>query len=284
MFSLFEFSKAIKKVFIVLSMGIFIMLLMEYEVGAYLVTSLLGLGISIIIELCTGYGNKNSLYRIIALIATILIMVIVVMLAMYVYTSAQKPIIYLYPESTTEVNVSLGNPELLTCSYPKYNEKTGWSVIADPTGNLEYMVDGGQARNLYALYWEGKSKNNKCIHDDGFIVKGEDTAYFLEEKLGILGLNERETEEFIVYWLPQMESNKYNYIRFESMEEIDENMPLNITPRPDTTIRVMMDWCSISSERKANKLKERISEQELTTPVRTGFVAVEWGGSIINNH
>ena len=49
-----------------------------------------------------------------------------------------------------------------------------------------------------------------------------DVIKFLEEKLGILGLTEREAEEFIVYWLPLMEKNKYNYIRFETLEEINE--------------------------------------------------------------
>ena len=56
------------------------------------------------------------------------------------------------------------------------------------------------------------------VEKEGFIVKGEDTAKFLEEKLEILGLNEREAEEFIIYWLPKLEANKYNYIRFASVE------------------------------------------------------------------
>lgn len=30
-----------------------------------------------------------------------------------------------------------------------------------------------------------------------------------EEKLEILGLNYKETEEFIVYWLPKLEQNEY---------------------------------------------------------------------------
>lgn len=30
-----------------------------------------------------------------------------------------KPIIYLYPQETTEITVKLGNPEKITCSYPK---------------------------------------------------------------------------------------------------------------------------------------------------------------------
>ena len=32
-----------------------------------------------------------------------------------------KPIIYLYPEKTTEISVKLGKTENITCSYPKYN-------------------------------------------------------------------------------------------------------------------------------------------------------------------
>ncbi len=79
-----------------------------------------------------------------------------------------------------------------------------------------------------------------------------------------------------------MEDNKYNYIRFETREEIDYNMPLDITPKPDTLIRIVMDWCEIESEAEANKLRNSIREQELITPERTGFVAVEWGGSKIN--
>ena len=191
--------------------------------------------------------------------------------------STGKPIIYLYPEDTTNVHVSLGNPELILCSYPKYDIDKGWNVVAETNGNLKY----GDNKNLYALYWEGTSRFNKEIQDDGFIVKGEDTISFLEEKLAILGLNEREAEEFIVYWLPQMEDNKYNYIRFETREEIDYNMPLNITPQPDALIRIVMDWCEIDSESEADRLSHNIKEQELTTPKRAGFVAVEWGGSKI---
>ncbi len=103
----------------------------------------------------------------------------------------------------------------------------------------------------------------------------------MEEKLAKLGLTEREAEEFIVYWLPRLEDNKYNYIRFETKEEIDAKMPLNILPKPDTTIRIMMDWCAIDSELEARILQSKIKEQEIDTPERKGFVAVEWGGCMI---
>lgn len=72
-------------------------------------------------------------------------------------------------------------------------------------------------------------------------MKGTDVAEFLEDKLALLGLNEREAEEFIVYWLPKLQENKYNYIRFATMEEINENMPLKFSTEPDSLIRVLMN-------------------------------------------
>jgi hypothetical protein len=58
-----------------------------------------------------------------------------------------------------------------------------------------------------------------------------------------------------------MEDNEWNLIRFESKAEQDKNMPLNITPTPDTVIRVMMDWKAIDESID-------IPEQQLTTPER----------------
>lgn len=183
----------------------------------------------------------------------------------------KKPIIYLYPQTETKVTVKLGKEKNLLYTYPKYQNY--WEVLAKPNGDL---IDQKSGRSQYALYWEGKNikSYNKLEGKEGFIVKGEDTIKFLEEKLEILGLTEREANEFIIYWLPKMESNTYNYIRFQTKEEIEENMPLTITPTPDTIIRVMMEF-------KPLQEKIEVKEQKLTTPKREGFVAVEWGGTKI---
>ena len=180
----------------------------------------------------------------------------------------KKPIIYLYPQQETEVTVKVGNPQNLTHTYPKYENE--WKVLAKPNGDLKDLKTG---RNLYALYWEGINTVESNMNE-GFIVKGEDTIKFLEEKLEILGLNEREAEEFIVYWLPKLESNKYNFIRFQTEEEINNNMPLEITPKPDTVIRILMEFKGIEEP-------IQIQEQKLSTPQREGFTVVEWGGTEI---
>ena len=183
--------------------------------------------------------------------------------------TAYKPIIYLYPIEETEVTVQLLKANSITTSYPKYEES--WKVLAKPDGELRYLKSG---RELYALYYESENNIKIDVQKDGFVVKGEGVAEFLEEKLAILGLNPRETEEFIIYWLPKLESNKYNYIRFATEEEIYRNMPLEINPNPDSLIRVLMTY-------KGLEEPIEVEEQKLVTPERKGFVVVEWGGTEI---
>ena len=101
-------------------------------------------------------------------------------------------------------------------------------------------------------------------------MAGTDTAAFLEDALAQLGLTRREANEFIVYWLPQMQENPYNLIAFQS-DRYTQAAKLTIDPAPDTLLRVFMAW------KPLDKFME-ISAQSLTAPERTGFTAVEWGG------
>ena len=167
-----------------------------------------------------------------------------------------------------DITVKLLNEDKLSVSYPKYENY--WDVHAYPNGKL---IDNKTNREQYGLYWEGNNHYSN-ITNEGFIVKGEDTIKFLEEKLEILGLNERESDEFIIYWLPKLEKNKYNYIRFETKEEIDNYMGIEVNPKPDTIIRVNMDYKGLNH-------MINIKEQELEKVTRKGYTLVEWGGSEI---
>ena len=198
---------------------------------------------------------------------TVLFLLLIGGASLFEYVIDAKPIIYLYPTEQTEVTVKLGNPQNLTHTYPKYADK--WQVIAQPNGDL---TDIQTKRSLYALYWEGINHNQPDMKT-GFVVKGEDTISFLEEKLAVLGLNEREANEFIIYWLPRLESSPYNLIYFKTIAEQDKNMPLYISPKPDTVIRVMMAFKNLNAPIE-------VEEQVLPeTPQRNGFTVVEWGGT-----
>jgi hypothetical protein len=180
-----------------------------------------------------------------------------------------KPVIYLYPEKEMKINVSMDYTGKLTYTYPAY-PISGWNVTASPDGTL--INEKGQ--EYYALFWEGKPEK-PIKPTDGFVIEGSKTVAFLEEKLAQLGLNRREANEFIMFWMPQMENNNYNFIHFAS-SEYEAISKLNITPKPETVIRVMM-----LTQPLENKIE--IIQQDIT-PLkieRKGYTVVEWGGSIL---
>lgn len=182
-----------------------------------------------------------------------------------VYSGA-KPVIYLYPENRTEVSVKLTLDGEFTCTYPEY--KNGWEVTANVDGTI--TDKNGQSYNY--LYWEALL-NDKSDLSKGFCVKGEDTAKFLETATQKLGLTRKEANEFIVYWLPLMQDNKYNIITFQT-DAYEDVAKLEITPSPDTLIRVFMVWQGVDEF-------VNLPEQTLSAPERQGFTAVEWGGAEI---
>jgi len=176
-----------------------------------------------------------------------------------------KPVIYLYPEKETEVSVSLELDGALTCTYPAY--KNGWEVIARDDGTLINKDDG---REYSYLYWEGIGESSWDM-SKGFVVKGTDTIRFLQEKLEYLGLTPKELNEFIVYWLPHMQNNKYNLITFQT--DIYENSAkLNVSPKPDSILRIFMVY-------KALDMFVEVQEPVLDTFERNGFAVIEWGGA-----
>ena len=177
----------------------------------------------------------------------------------------EKPVIYLYPEQVQEVYVQLELDGEFTCTYPEYDN--GWKVKAYPDGTLRDQ-DTGKEYNY--LFWEGTSGTEYDL-SRGFVVEGKDTAGFLEEKLAYLGLNEKESNEFIVYWLPRMEDNKYNLITFQG-EDYTEHAKLKISPEPDSILRVFMVYKPL--DKAIN-----IPEQELEPFEREGFTVIEWGGA-----
>ena len=176
---------------------------------------------------------------------------------------AEKPVIYLYPEQKTAVSVSLDYAGTLTATYPAY--ENGWTVTAEPDGTL-YDENGDE---YSYLFWEGEN-NTDYDFSKGFCVAGADTADFLREKLAEIGLTPREYNEFIVYWLPEMQDNPYNLSSFQS-ERYPDTAKLDIDPTPDSVLRVFMAW-------KPLHRAQNIEPQTFTPFARDGFTVVEWGG------
>lgn len=175
-----------------------------------------------------------------------------------------KPVIYLYPEKKTDVSVKLDFDGDITCTYPDYRD--GWEVTAYPDGIITNKYDGEE---YYCLYWEGKGAADWDM-SKGFAVKREDTADFLRSKLKEIGLTPRESNEFIIYWLPELQKNKCNFITFQT-DAYEKNAGLEISPEPDSLLRVFMVYEPCSEDFAPEPQKFEPFE-------RSGFTVVEWGG------
>ena len=179
-----------------------------------------------------------------------------------------KPVIYLYPTEPIDISVRLSiKDSKFSALYPRFNGKNTWNVHAKPNGEISI-----KDKKYPYLFWESHSYVNQETNE-GFVVKDEDAEKFLEEKLEILGLNEKEKTDFITYWLPVLLRNKLSICTFQT-EKFFKNFELDITPKPDSLIRIFLTIKKIDAP-------INIKEQKLKSVERKGFTVIEWGGSNI---
>ena len=180
-----------------------------------------------------------------------------------------KPVIYLYPKQAMNVNVQVEPNQGISVSEPKYS-KNGWNVFAKPDGEL-ILND----KKYPYLFWEGASDVFYRQSDRGWVVSKKELNNFFDDKLKQLGLIQKEIDDFKEFWIPKMTQNNkpYYFITFLSQRKINQLAPLHITPKPDTVIRIMMDY-------KELEQKEEAYGFEIRTPKRKGFTVVEWGGML----
>lgn len=172
-----------------------------------------------------------------------------------------KPVIYLYPETTTQVSVKVGAE--ITKSEPLYNG--GWNVIAEPSGKLNL------AGKIYDyLYWEGQGQEYPQIRE-GVVVKRSEVTSTIKRELGELGLNDKEIADFLDFWLPKMPDTSYVRLSWLGTAQMNKLAPLSVSPAPTTLIRVFLDFEGLDQP-------IALPAQKLSAVERTGFTVVEWGG------
>ena len=184
--------------------------------------------------------------------------------------SDDKPVIYLYSDIDNKpVRVWIGTEHEITCVYPKQDSNDAWQVYA----NKDSRICDQSGKEYNYLFWEGLS-DMSCDYSKGFCVKGEDSIGFCEDSLSKLGLTCREANEFIVYWLPKLEKNKYNLISFQT-DCYTNAYDLHVEPAPDNMLRVFMAFKPLEEviDMKAQDLDELRGSFK-----REGFYVVEWGG------
>jgi hypothetical protein len=187
---------------------------------------------------------------------------------------AEKPVIYLYPETTQAVDVYLDYDGDLFATYPEYDEHLGGrSVTAQPDSTL---INHADEREYSYLFWEGKYDH--AIDRDltqWFVVPWSETKTFLQDILPQIGLTPVEYNEFIVYWFPLMQDNPYNLIHF-AQEQYTDTARLSTVPAADSMLRVFMVW-------KALDAPFDIPPQTFPSFERRWFTVVEWGGTQLSD-
>lgn len=184
------------------------------------------------------------------------------------FTPECKPAIYLYPEKTSLINVKIG-PAIgqRTVTIPPYDPKIGWQVTADPLGNIYW---GGMS--FTHLFYEAMTPDPK-IPSEGWIIDGNNVSTSLVDIGQDLGLNQAESKELGRYWALKLQSSPYYFVGLIEQSEIDRLEPLEITPNPDTTIRIRLYF-------KALNQIMPVANPVLEVRERKGFTAVEWGGYV----
>ena len=190
-------------------------------------------------------------------------------------TFIRKPAIYLYPETKQEVSIVNHFKGQIHTTFPVYNISDGWTVVANKDGKIYNPTD---KHSYNYLFWDGKYTFDDKHYNfqSGFYVEKTQYSSFLRDKLSKVGLNETEINDFIVYWLPIMNNYEKVFIHFWINDDIDGSSQLVVTPKPDTMIRLFMEF-------KAQSGNGSLPEQVLPTIQRKKFTLVEWGGAEIGS-
>ncbi|MBP5331210.1 MAG: hypothetical protein J6Y89_05105, partial [Lachnospiraceae bacterium] len=168
-----------------------------YAIGIFAIINVILAGIAFFVYLICDYMNSKLYVSAFSMVGLVLFLFGSGFVCMSYYKFIKQPgkivgevhynapIIYLDDEQEREATVKLDLNGDLTCTYPKYNEETGWIVKTSSDGVL---TDENGRRYEY-LYWEA-DLNTVPDFSKGFCVRGEDSAAFLEKALSDLGLTD----------------------------------------------------------------------------------------------
>lgn len=205
-----------------------------------------------------------------------------------------KPVVYLYPTKSTIIHLSFLTSMSLNTQIPFYNN--GWLVSANPDGTLtdlqpqytdcskidslkfgsEYASNTCKTNTYPYIYWSGKSLENEYPKEGGgWIVEKNNLQKFMDQKLKEIGLTEKESNDMTSYWVPKMKEKNAPYYRISFLitSQMNEFIPMNVNPLPDSVLRVFLDYKALGTKPTVGP-----KPQQFNKFIRNGFTLVEWGG------
>lgn len=175
---------------------------------------------------------------------------------------ARKPNIYLYPEKSLKLDVSLFFPQ-------------GGEVIeSDPQYpgdwlDIRVRPDGRIDRKYDYLFYEAAIPD-LWQYSEGWVVKQDMLPLFFRSNLEAYGFNENEILDFMDYWIPLLNTAPYYAIYPQHTASVNYAVKLSISERPDALLRLFY----IIDEAQD---KFTLPEPEIPEFERSGFTVTEWG-------
>lgn len=175
--------------------------------------------------------------------------------------------LYLYTAEPTQVSIKVNNARVVSSSVPY--EQEGFTVVAHPNGQL-IRRDGQQVSRIDYDYVTA----NVSPPTRGYVVSDNDLSSMLWWYATNLGLNNRETEDFVAFWLEKLPKSQYYFMGHYNQAAVKQQLDLTISPTPDTLLQVIMYFKPLSNP--------ILVEAPSFAPImpRIGFVAVDFSGRI----
>jgi hypothetical protein len=190
---------------------------------------------------------------------------------------AYKPVIYCY-NSPDPFRIRVSPKGRATFVYP--GTEPVWELTADENGLL---TDNKSGATYPYLFWESDHNSFQFTVDQngmqGYLIRTDTVVDFLAHVLAEVGLNNRESADFITFWAPKMIKEKYALVQFLSTEDYEKHIAgISVAPDPDAMLRLYMYFMPLDN---SNLLFE-VRPQQFESFRRSGFTVIEWGGSAIS--
>jgi hypothetical protein len=171
-----------------------------------------------------------------------------------------KPNIYLYSDRDLIAQVRIAPENAITVSEPAYQTGKGW-LAQISHGSLNGKGD--------FLFYEAVVPDVGWQKEEGYVIRAAYREQDMASMLGHYGFNEKETGEFIDYWVQHL-AEDVDYVFYpQETGAVDRVMPLSISPEPVHVMRIWFYAEPLVSAPEPVTSPERI--------VREGFYVVEWG-------
>jgi internalin A len=177
----------------------------------------------------------------------------------------EKPAIYLYPEQTDEISVTLdfAAGSRLTTSEPPYGD--GWRVNVAPSGRIDDRYD--------YLFYEAAARGAPVLNA-GWCFARSDLIAGLTQVVSQAGLSAAESADFLEYWLARLPDFAHYLVLPVMGDDLDVWVDLQVEPAPTSELRF---WLFFQGSGQAVALEA----PSIAPFVREGFTVVEWGGAVL---